>query len=97
LNVDNKIEDLQEQLEDAAALAQQSPTTKQRGESDTETDTKEIDETFMSESIYEKLPSPSRPKRPHKTISALGRLLMSPAISNIYYRAEVYANLTRTF
>jgi division protein 1 len=71
LNVDNKIEDLQEELEDAAALAQRPPTAKNDGESDTETDTQGMDETFMSESIYEKLPSPSRQKRPHKTISTL--------------------------
>jgi len=59
LNVDNKIEDLQEELEDAAALSQKTPTM---DPGPTEEATSEepgaVDASFMSESIYEKLPSP---------------------------------------
>ncbi|KAH6676438.1 mitochondrial division protein-like protein 1 [Halenospora varia] len=63
LDVENRLEDAQEQLDDAEALK-------------AEVDLEEKDETgmeasFMSESIYEKLPSasstPTKPKR-HKTV-----------------------------
>jgi division protein 1 len=61
--VENRLEDAQEQLEDAEAL---------KAEVDLEdTDDHAMDASFMSESIYEKLPSasstPTKPKR-HKTI-----------------------------
>lgn len=58
LEVDNKIEDLQEELEDAAALAPKSP------DSPTSPDQEEGEGGFMSESIYQKIPSPkSKEKR----------------------------------
>jgi len=52
LSVDNEIEDLQEELEDAAALAPKEdsrPTT---------AGSEAVSETFMSESIYQKMGSP---------------------------------------
>lgn len=52
LEVDNNIEDLQEELDDAAALAPKSPATATTGSQE------EGDEDFMSESIYQKLPPP---------------------------------------
>lgn len=59
LNVDNQIEDLQEQLEDAAALSQKSPTMDPDPvEHATSEEHGAVEATFMSESIYEKLPSP---------------------------------------
>ncbi|CZT45430.1 related to CAF4 protein [Rhynchosporium secalis] len=66
LDVENRLEDAQEQLDDAAAFAEQSKT-----EEEEDLDDPAMDASFMSESIYEKLPSekstPTRPKR-HKTI-----------------------------
>ncbi|TVY84285.1 Mitochondrial division protein [Lachnellula suecica] len=63
LDVENRLEDAQEAFDDAEAL---------KAEVDLEdTDDRGMDESFMSESIYEKLPSasstPTKPKR-HKTI-----------------------------
>lgn len=57
LEVDNKIEDLQEELEDAAALAPKSPDTP------TTASQEEGSGDFMSESIYQKLPSPKAKRR----------------------------------
>ncbi|KAF2102417.1 WD repeat-containing protein [Rhizodiscina lignyota] len=71
LGVDNKLEDLEEELEDAAALAQKMPTTPTKSAVEEEEGTDE----FMSESIYQKLPSSatsspkSRRKRPVRRIS----------------------------
>ena len=65
LDVDNRIEDLQEELDDAAALAPpKSPDTPTTGShEDASTD-------FMSESIYQKIPSPkSKRRRPMRRIS----------------------------
>lgn len=59
LNVDNQIEDLQEQLEDAAALSRKSPTMDPDPvEHATIEEDGAVEASFMSESIYEKLPSP---------------------------------------
>lgn len=64
LDVENRLEDAQEQLDEEEAL---------KAEVDLEDDAENpaIDASFMSESIYEKLPSasstPTKPKR-HKTI-----------------------------
>ncbi|MCJ1365213.1 Mitochondrial fission protein [Acarospora aff. strigata] len=67
LNVDNKIEDLKEELEDAAALSQKSPTlATEPADATMIEEAGAADASFMSESIYEKLPSP-KAKR-HKTI-----------------------------
>ncbi|KAL2070742.1 hypothetical protein VTL71DRAFT_13768 [Oculimacula yallundae] len=66
LDVENRLEDAQEQLDDAAAFAEASKIEEEEDENSTE-----MDASFMSESIYEKLPSenstPTKPKR-HKTI-----------------------------
>ncbi|KAF1993308.1 putative mitochondrial fission protein [Amniculicola lignicola CBS 123094] len=64
LEVDNKIEDLQEELEDAAALAPKSPQTSASDPHDDGSD------DFMSESIYQKIPSPkSKRRRPMRRLS----------------------------
>lgn len=60
LELDNKIEDLVEELDDAATMGQ-SPTPPTEADPDLEPTPAEIadmDESFMSASIYEKLPSP---------------------------------------
>jgi division protein 1 len=66
LDVDNKIEDLQEELDDEAALAPppKSPDTPKSAEQE------EGEDGFMSESIYQKIPSPkSKRRRPMRRIS----------------------------
>jgi division protein 1 len=64
--VENRLEDAQEQLDEVEALAEESKPLDGLGQDDAE-----INDSFMSESIYEKLPSssstPTRPRR-HKTI-----------------------------
>lgn len=68
LDVDNRIEDLQEELDDAAALAPKSPNTPTTAGSAEEAE--EARDDFMSESIYQKLPSPkSKRKRVTRRIS----------------------------
>lgn len=67
LGVDNRIEDLQEELDDAAALAPKSPDRPSTADDDAP-----HDDSFMSESIYKKLPSPKskkHAKRPIRRIS----------------------------
>lgn len=67
LGVDNKIEDLQEELDDAAALAPKSPERPSTAEEEAE-----AEDSFMSESIYKKIPSPKskkHAKRPIRRIS----------------------------
>lgn len=61
-----KIEELQEQLDDDAALAARvTPTMSPPVEIDAPVpDSPAMDASFMSESIYQKLPSPKAPKRP---------------------------------
>jgi len=68
LDVENRLEDAQEQLDDAEALAK-SVT----GTDDEEPEEQGMESSFMSESIYEKLPSrastpSSKGSRRHKTI-----------------------------
>jgi mitochondrial division protein 1 len=67
MDVENRLEDAQEQLDDAEAFAL---AAKEEEDLD-KPDDSAMDASFMSESIYEKLPSanstPTRPKR-HKTI-----------------------------
>jgi division protein 1 len=64
LEVENKMEDLQEELEDAAALAPKSPDTPVNAEGE------EGKDDFMSESIYQKIPSPkTKRRRPMRRIS----------------------------
>jgi division protein 1 len=62
-NVDNEIEDLQEELDDAAALA--PPKSDSRP---TTAGSEAVSETFMSESIYEKIPSTKSKGRAKKPI-----------------------------
>lgn len=69
--VDDKLEVLEEEYEDAAALAQQSPASKAvEGVNAEEPDSPGMQASFMSESIYQKLPSPkSRRRRVNRRIS----------------------------
>lgn len=68
LELDNRIDDVQEKLEDAAALAQKSPTLPpQISPEEKPPDSEAMHASFMSESIYEKLPSPkARRHRPQR-------------------------------
>src|SRR5438105_1419306 len=65
LDVENRLEDAQDQLDDEALTETIKP------EETEDIDDNAMDASFMSESIYEKLPSanstPTRPKR-HKTV-----------------------------
>lgn len=60
LQVDNKLEDLLEELDDAATLGHTAtPPTETETETEvTRADTQDMSASFMSASIYEKLPSP---------------------------------------
>lgn len=65
--VGNKLEDLQEQIDDAAALAMKSPVmgaAKEPTEDIPETEA--MNASFMSDSIYGKLPSPKSDKKKRK-------------------------------
>lgn len=63
--IDNKIEDLQEHLDDAAALGDTLPSLNDpEAPKALSPDSEAMDASFMSESIYEKLPSPKT--RRHK-------------------------------
>ena len=64
LDVDNKLEDLIEEMDDAATLGNSPPPEVEQEEEFETTETTE--DTFMSESIYQKLPSP---KSKRKTLS----------------------------
>lgn len=57
LDVDNQIDDLQEELDDAAALAPKSP------ELPAAENEEEVGGDFMSESIYQKIPSPKAKRK----------------------------------
>lgn len=62
--VTNKIDDLQDEIDDTADVSQSSPTSKADGDSDTTlSESQAMNASFMSESIYEKIPSP-RSRRP---------------------------------
>ncbi|KAI9874475.1 MAG: Mitochondrial fission protein, partial [Watsoniomyces obsoletus] len=58
--LDNKIEDMQEELDDLTTL-DQSPSTSLQPRPETP-ESQAMDASFMSESIYEKLPSSVSPK-----------------------------------
>jgi division protein 1 len=64
LEVDNEIEDLEEELEDAAALA---PPPKEDSRPTT-AGSEAVSETFMSESIYQKIPSPKTKNKARKPL-----------------------------
>ncbi|KAK5108572.1 Mitochondrial fission protein, partial [Cryomyces antarcticus] len=58
-DVDNKLEILQEELEDAAAMATKSPSFTAKNDAEDDLTTSQVEnDSFMSESIYQKLPSP---------------------------------------
>ncbi|KAL8870964.1 MAG: hypothetical protein Q9174_003113 [Haloplaca sp. 1 TL-2023] len=67
LELDNNIEEMVEDLDDAATLgnAATPPTEADTGEDALEQGVHAMDESFMSASIYEKIPSPKSAKR-HK-------------------------------
>lgn len=77
--VAERLDELQEQLDDEAALAKKSPAVgpmKEEREAVSEAEQEaEVTSEFMSESIYEKLPKPKEPSRtkrkkmPRRTIS----------------------------
>jgi hypothetical protein len=78
VDADNKIEDLQDELDDAAALAErdarEAGLDTDAGEEDILSDTESTKPGFMSESIYGKLPaekstSMKRPKARRKLLS----------------------------
>ena len=62
LDMDNQVDELQE-IEDSRALEESDATVKEEGQ--TTPDTEAMDASFMSESIYQKLPTPTK-KRPNK-------------------------------
>ncbi len=73
LDLDNRIEAIQEEMEEKEALAREGdepsdPNAELEGRASTDTRPEgvETNETFMSQSMYEKLPSPK--SRRHKTI-----------------------------
>lgn len=61
--VANSLEVLQEEIEDQAALSIKSPIIGAVRQEKDEDDEQDMGASFMSESIYEKLPSPKTPKR----------------------------------
>lgn len=63
VQLDNKLEDLEEE----AATRPDTPKTNDALEPSAASDTQAMDASFMSESIYEKLPSPKTWK--HKSLS----------------------------
>jgi division protein 1 len=63
LEVDNEIEDLQEELDDAAALAPPKEDSRP-----TTSGSEAVSETFMSESIYQKIPSPKSKNKVRKPL-----------------------------
>lgn len=66
VGLDNKIDDLQEEMDDTAALAKPSTPTNEAAEEESASG----DAGFMSESIYGKIPSPkSRRRRPNRRVS----------------------------
>jgi division protein 1 len=71
--VENKIDDLQEEIEDDAVLAGTTVASSETKESVQESEPQERSEGFMTQSIYEKLPSPRSTKprrRPNKRASS---------------------------
>lgn len=68
IDVDNKIEDLEEAINDAATLAHTAtpPTEAVEGNEHYDSDDQPTSPGFMSASIYEKIPSPR--SRRHKTV-----------------------------
>ncbi|KAI9768527.1 MAG: Mitochondrial fission protein [Geoglossum umbratile] len=75
LNIDHQLEDLQEELDDAAALSLPTPKIDVADDTDM-SETNLMNASFMSESIYEKLPSPKA--RKHKTISDFPMTSLAP-------------------
>jgi division protein 1 len=66
IDLDNRLDELQEELDDAATLANtKTPPAQAQSEVDalTSVEAQEDTDTFMSASIYEKIPSPAKAKR----------------------------------
>lgn len=66
VKLDNKLEDMEEDL-DESAIGASTPKTADAETSVTDPDNQAEDASFMSESIYEKIPSPRTWR--HKTTS----------------------------
>lgn len=83
VQLDNKVDDMEEALDEETAVAR-AETPKSAGTDGTSVDaeTKAMDASFMSESIYEKIPSPRSWK--HKASS------MPPPPKQLYH--PIYAN-----
>ena len=64
VDLEGQIEDMQEEIEDEAALSGQKTP---KGDSEQDPDSPGMQASFMSESIYEKIPSPKSAKRPRPT------------------------------
>lgn len=64
VDLEGHIEDMQEEIEDEAALSGQKTP---KGDSEKEPDSPGMQASFMSQSIYEKIPSPKNAKRPRPT------------------------------
>lgn len=69
--VEHKLEDMQELLDDAAAMAIKSPALGPVKEvaDDESAEAQAMDASFMSESIYEKLPSPKKKRKMPRRVS----------------------------
>ncbi|KZF19350.1 WD domain, G-beta repeat-containing protein [Xylona heveae TC161] len=64
VDVGNRLEDLEEEMEDAAALAQPAQSPKAEAvEEATPSGSPDMEASFMSASIYEKIPSPKAKRR----------------------------------
>lgn len=95
--MDNKIEILEEELEDAAALLNEPHPETDAVDENSTSETHAMDASFMSESIYEKLPPPSPKSKRPRAISMLtdgDHLALRTANSP---RTKIYANSTRAF
>jgi mitochondrial division protein 1 len=81
-DVGEKLEDMQEQLEDEAALASKSPAlgAVPEGKEDDEHQPREMDESFMSESIYEKLPKANSKESPKPKRRKTPRRISMPVL-----------------
>lgn len=66
VELDNKIEDMDEEEEEEAATAKATPTS----ETNESSEDAALDASFMSESIYQKLPTTSPRGRKVRSISA---------------------------
>ena len=87
LEVDTKLEDLLEEMDDAVTLGQ---TVTPPPEMEAETETTEVESSFMSASIYEKLPSPKtkRHKPSRRKSTAMRHEHFEPGLSIMELQAH---------